>query len=76
MLALATGWTPDVLAELPLPFRAACHWALYAQAICGPEGFPDTTPPSPGADPKVRLAIAKQGIAIREHRALLFPDDD
>ena len=35
MLALRTGWTPDVLAELPATFRGAAHWTLYAEAFAG-----------------------------------------
>lgn len=75
MLALETGWTPDVLAELPLPFVDACRWALYARAVAGPEGFPSTEVPS-GASQDVRLAVARQAIAIDKHRKLLFPEDD
>lgn len=35
ILALRTGWTPDVIADLPTRFRESTHWALYA------EGFAD-----------------------------------
>lgn len=38
MLALRTGWTPDVIGGdapngLSLDLRQACHWALYAEAM-------------------------------------------
>ena len=75
MLALATGWTPDVLAELPLRFRAACHWALYARTIVGDEGL---NVPSPGAfaDPVQKVQAAKNSVIAGQIRKALFPEDD
>lgn len=75
ILALDTGWTPDVLGDLPLAFKQKCHWALYARAISGPEGFPPTEVPS-GASQEIRLAYARQAIAVDKHRQILFPGDD
>lgn len=75
MLALATGWTPDVLAELPIGFRSAAHWALYAQAISGPEGLPSTELPA-GASPDVRRAVMAQNAALLPIRDALYPEDE
>lgn len=75
MLALATGWTPDVLAELPMSFRASCHWALYAAAIAGPEGLPSTDIPK-GASQETRLAILQQSAHIGRLRTVLYPEGD
>lgn len=72
MLALATSWTPDVLAELPAGFRAACHWSLYAQTIAGPEGLPNTEVPAGG---KRTPEMAKLSIQVKSLRDLLFPAD-
>lgn len=33
ILALRTGWTPDVIAELPTSFRESTHWALYSEGF-------------------------------------------
>lgn len=74
MLALETGWTPDVLAALPLRFRAACHWVLYTRALVGPEGLPDTTVPI-HADPQVKAAAIKLRQNVEAIRAILFPED-
>ena len=75
MLALATGWTPDVLVELPLRFRAACHWMLYARTIIGDEGL---NVPSPGAfsDPAQKQHAAKNAMIAKQIREALFPEDD
>ena len=75
ILALDTGWTPDVLAALPLAFKRKCHWALYARAIAGDEGFPSTEVPA-GADVRTRAAFAKLAVSVAEHRSLLFPEGD
>lgn len=74
-MALATGWTPDVIAELPTRFRAACHWRLYAGALAGPEGFPSTDIPA-GAPTDVRLAIGQQRAQIGKLRTVLYPEDE
>jgi len=75
MLALATGWTPAALAQLPGQFRRACHWALYAQTVAGPEGFEDPAIPSglPAAD---RLALMQQKAQIGTNRVHLYPEGD
>ncbi len=75
MLALATGWTPDVLADLPERFRRACHWALYAQAVVGPEGLPTITVPH-GAPLEERARALRAMAAIDQVRRGLFPDGD
>lgn len=75
MLALETGWTPDVLAALPLAFKRKCHWALYARAIAGPEGLPSTEIPS-GASSEVRLAAFRQNAALLPLRKLLYPEGE
>lgn len=74
MLALRTGWTPDVLSDLPLRFRAACHWSLYARVLCGPEGLPSTDIPA-GSNAQKQIAM-RQNAALMPLRALLFPEGD
>jgi hypothetical protein len=74
MLALDTGWTPDMLAEMPASFREACHWTLYGRALVGPEGLPSGDVPV-SAPPDVKLAalrVRKETAAIR---AVLYPED-
>lgn len=74
MLALETGWTPDVLAELPDAFLAGCRWALYARSVAGPEGLPDVEiPPSAPWAQKVEMQRAR--VEILKLRTLLFPED-
>lgn len=74
MLALATGWTPDVLRELPTPFRAACHWTLYARTIVGSDGLPSTEIPV-SAGMGDRLDAMKQSAALLPIRQTLYPED-
>lgn len=74
MLAIETGWTPDVIAELPTRFHQRCRWLLYARAICGPEGLPTVEIPRQGSA-DARLAAMKAKAAIAPIRSLLFPDD-
>lgn len=73
MLALSTGWTPDVLADMPAVFRAACHWVLYVRAIVGPEGLPSTEVPR-SASLEVRQAAARQSVHVANLRTLLYPE--
>lgn len=75
MLALETGWTPDVLAALPLRFKRQCHWTLYGRAISGPEGLPSTELPA-GASLEVRRAVLAQNAALLPIRSALFPEDE
>ena len=75
MLALETGWTPDVLADLPARFRQQCRWLLYARAVCGPEGLPVVTIPA-NAPIEVRLAAQESRAQLMKIRTLLFPDGD
>lgn len=74
MVALRTGWTPDVLAELPLAFRRACHWAIYAESIVGNEGLQQVQIPH-GAPPLVRAKAQAQVGALLQLRSIIFPDD-
>jgi len=75
MVALETGWTPDVLAEMPDRFRRGAHWALYARAIVGQEGLSVPTLPE-GASPVQRVALAKARIHADKLRQVIFPEDD
>lgn len=75
MTALATGWTPDVLAELPERFRIACHWALYAQAVVGPNGLP-TIEVARGAPLEDRARALRAMAAVDAVRRGLFPEGD
>ena len=74
MLALETGWTPDVLADLPLPFKRKCHWVLFARTVSGPDGLPSTDIPS-GLPYAAKLEMQKQIIPALKMRALLYPED-
>jgi hypothetical protein len=74
MLALRTGWTPDVLAELPDAFRSGCHWALYAQAVAGDEGLPSTDIPA-SAPMSARLEMQKTRVEVMKLRDALYPED-
>jgi hypothetical protein len=74
-LALRTGWTPDILRELPTGFRSRCHWSLYAHAIAGEEGLPSVTIPH-GVAPAQRLQAQKALTQVMQLRALLYPEDD
>lgn len=72
MLALRTGWTPDVIAELPVAFRDGCRWALYAQALAGPEGLPSVeVPPGTRATPELQA----RRIEVKKLRDALYPED-
>lgn len=74
MLALATGWTPDVIGRLPLPFHVACHWVLYVHAIA-PQGLPDLGPAPLGLTDAQR---AQRAAAVGERARLssiLYPAD-
>ena len=75
MTALTTGWTPDVLAELPDRFRRACHWALYTQAVVGPDGLPTITVPR-GAPLEQRVAAMRAMSEIAQLRQGLFPEGE
>jgi hypothetical protein len=75
ILALETGWPPETLADLPDDFRRACHWALYARALSGPEGLAVGKAP-PGASAEVRAAHAMRSVTASKLRAALFPEDD
>jgi hypothetical protein len=74
MLALETGWTPDVIASLRARFRAACHWALFIRAIL-PEGIPPEMPVN-SRDANARFAAVKQRHAIDQLRQVIYPADE
>ena len=61
-----------MIAELPLSFREACHWALYVKAIA-PNGLGDVEIPR-GAPIEARLEAAKRIEPILKARKLLYPD--
>lgn len=73
MLALETGWTPDMMADLPVRFRQQCRWLMYARAICGPEGLPVVSIPA-GAPIETRLAMQESRVQVAKLRSVLFPD--
>lgn len=75
MLALATGWTPDVIARLPSRFRAACHWALFVRSTVGDEGFPSTDVPMT-APVEARREAARVSVEIDKIRKLIYPEDE
>jgi hypothetical protein len=75
MLALQTGWTSDVIGTLGPRFAAMCRWVLYARAVAGPEGFPNTDVPI-HAPPEAKIAALKVRQAVDELRVLLFPEGD
>lgn len=70
-----TGWTPDVLADLPERFRDACHWRLFAGTLAGPDGLPSGEIPK-GASDEVKLSLLRQKAELARARGLLFPEDD
>lgn len=76
MLALETGWTPDVIAELPRRFRLAAHWALFARAIVGPEGLPVLHAPAFGASGEAFAQHAAASAAVSGARLVLYPKGD
>jgi hypothetical protein len=63
------------MAEVPAAFVAACHWRLYAEALVGRDGLPNTDIPK-GGPPEVRLAAVQQSIAVAAVRDVLFPEDE
>lgn len=75
ILALETGWTPDVLGEISLRFKRSCHWALYGRAIAGTEGL-NVPSPSTGGSPEQKLALARASVQADRLRKVLYPEDD
>jgi hypothetical protein len=83
ILALETGWTPDVIAEIPQPFREAAHHALYARALAPAV---ETIAQGVATDPPDALTGAKRITFISRRnawradlaaiRAALLPPDD
>jgi len=75
MLAISTGWTESVLDRMSVRFRAACHWLLYARAICGESGLPVVEIPKGGSPEQKRAALEAMG-RIDEIRSVLYPEGD
>lgn len=75
MLALETGWTPDVLAEMPTRFLGACRWVIYARAIAGSDGLPSGEIPQ-GASPAVLRAALREKQQVEVLREALYPEGD
>jgi hypothetical protein len=71
-LALVTGWTPDVIADLPGSFRAGCHWSLYVTAIAGSDGLPAI---EAGPGQRMTPEMQAQRVAVLKLRADLYPED-
>lgn len=69
------GQSHDAIRRMPLRIRRAAHWALYAEAIVGPEGFPATTAPK-GSSPDVRMQYGRLAAQVAKQRAQLFPEGD
>lgn len=83
ILALRTGWTPDVMTELPSPFRENAHWALYAEGYAERFGkiamVAETDPPRGMASAPHRDFINTQKAAksaLRWLKETLFPADE
>lgn len=74
MLAIETGWTPTIIAELPVQFVAACRWALYARAVAG-DGLPSGEVPQ-GASPEIVRASLRVRQEVERIRAVLYPEGD
>lgn len=75
-LALATGWTESALDRMTVRFRAACHWLLYARAICGPDGLPPWPEIPKGGSPEAKYAVVEMQKRIRDVERVLFPEDE
>lgn len=75
MLALETGWTPEVIGSVPDGFRRALHWALFVRAIVGDEGLPSTELPR-GAPVEARTAAAKLAVSVAKTRTLIYPEEN
>jgi hypothetical protein len=72
---MGTGWTPDVLAEMPDRFRSACHWVAYTRALVGTEGIPSGEVPM-SATPEAKRAALRLRAAVTELRASIYPEGD
>ena len=76
MLALATGWTDDVIAGLSASFRAACHHVLFLRTLVPEDGMPSLPELGSVRDQKQKAVIARAHLAQRQLREFLFPEDD
>lgn len=75
MLALATGWTDDVIAGLSASFRAACHHVLFLRTLIPDDGLPVIPALSSVREPDQKRAIAQAHLAQSQLREYLFPED-
>ena len=62
-----------MLADLPVAFRAGCHWVFYVRAIAGPNGLPSVEIPT-GLSLPQRAEMVKVVVATNELRKVMFPD--
>lgn len=86
MLALETGWTPDVIAGdtgvVSDEFRRACHWVIYAREMDKVIDSLDETLAIDEGDltPTGKAQIVGLKLRAQENRALyhetLFPADE
>lgn len=86
MLALETGWTPDVISGetgvVTDAFRRACHWVIYSRAMRGVldsvDGIVHASDQavSPLERAKLGSARIKAAADAAEYRAMLYPVDD
>jgi hypothetical protein len=63
-----------MIADIGLRFRAACHWALFAETIAGPNGLPSTDIPH-GAPNAVKAEAMQRNAALIPVRKMLYPED-
>lgn len=85
MLAIRTGWTPDVIAgetgTVSNEFREAAHWALYAEAMSPLldelSSIRTLSMENVSLKDKARIAGLKLSAARDEelYRSYLFPED-
>ena len=76
MLALATGWTDEMIAGLSASFRAACHHVLFLRTLIPEDGMPVLPELGTVRDPKQKRAIGQAHLAQAKLREFLFPEDD
>jgi hypothetical protein len=81
MLALRTGWTPEVIGgdtgAVTDAFRRALHWLMFAEVLAGPEGLPPTDlRMPPRATPDQRRAVMRIRAEGSKLRGILFPRDE
>lgn len=75
MLALRTNWTPEIIANLPGPFHAALHHAMWLETLIPQEGIP-ALPSSAGRPMDQRTEIVRAAVAQDALRKVIFPEDE